>query len=102
MSIKTEILTLQHIRFDLAFKIAKIEKRAMDRANKSEAERIDIAQSNWAFEDLQHLYNEVTHELQTNSDFTRAYPALCAIGMPDDVKTALLGSEADTEGENEA
>ena len=90
MSIKTEILTLQHIRMDLAFKMAEIE-RVIDKAKKDVAERERIEGSVWILEDLRQLYNETTHELQHNSVYTRAYPALCAIGMPDDVIGELLG-----------
>ena len=96
MSIKSEILTLQQIRFDLSFKIAEIE-RVIDKAKKDVAVREDIAGSEWALEDLRQLYDETTHELQTNSHYTRTYPALCAIGMTDDVKAELLGNEADKE-----
>ena len=92
MSIKTEILTLQHIRFDLAFKMAKIEP-VIDKAKKDVEVREDIEASEWALEDLRQLYDETTHELQHNPVYTCAYPALCAIGMTDDVKAELLGDK---------
>ena len=40
-------------------------------------------------QDLQALYNEVSHELQTNTDYTRTYPALCAIGMPEECQNSV-------------
>ena len=94
MSIKTEILTLQHIRFDLAFKIVEIEG-VIDKAKKDVEVSEDIEATEWALEDLRQLYNETTHELQHNSVYRRAYPALCAIGMTDDEKAELLGNEVE-------
>ena len=98
MSIKSEILTLQHIRFDLSLKIADIE-RTIDKVKSRSEGKIPpkLAMSESVCEDLRQLYDETTYELQTNATYTRAYPALCAIGMPDDVKTELLGNEVDTD-----
>ena len=119
MSIKTEILSLQHIRIDLAMKIVEIQDvivqaKASDVESESsdvESESSDVeseyrAGCKSALQDLQALYNEASHELQTNPVYTRTYPALCAIGMPADVRMALLGeqvsNEAKTGGESKA
>ena len=103
MSITTEILTLQHIRVDLALKIADMQN-VIGKVKASHPDHEQIALTEKVLRDLQELYAATTHELQTNSLYTRLCPALCAIGMPEDVKTALLGrkvgDEADTEGEN--
>lgn len=100
MSIKTEILILQHIRFDLSLKIADIE-RVIDKAKSQTDDKThsQLAGTERVCEDLRQLYDETTHELYTHPDYTRTYPALCAIGMPEYVRTALLGSKVeDIEG----
>ena len=112
MSIKTEILSLQHIRIDLAMKIVEIQDVIVQaKASDVESESSDVeseyrAGCKSALQDLQALYNEASHELQTNPVYTRTYPALCAIGMPADVRMALLGeqvsNEAKTGGESKA
>ena len=94
MSIKTEILTLQHIHFDLAVKIGKMQVLIRECRDLPHCEDIVIG-CDRTLQDLQTLQDEVSHELQTNSDYTRTYPALCAIGMPEDVKTALLGKQSE-------
>ena len=109
MSIKTEILSLQHIRIDLAMKIVEIQDvivqaKASDVESEYRARCKSALQD--ALQDLQALYNEASHELKTNPVYTRTYPALCAIGMPADVRMALLGeqvsNEAKTGGESKA
>ena len=101
MSIKTEILTLQHIRSGLAAKIGEMQVFIREcRELKPHCDDIAIA-ADRNLQDLQALYNEVSHELQTNSDYTRTYPALCAIGMPEDVKTALLGKQSEDNDEKD-
>ena len=93
MSIKTEILTLQHIRVDLAFKMSEM-RNIIFQAESSGIGIESIAGGKSALQDLRALFNEVCHELQTNTGYTRAYPALCAIGI-EDVKTALLGKRSE-------
>ena len=104
MSIKSEILTLQHIRFDLSLKIADME-RTIRKAKGVYPDCMRIQGIEKVCADLRQLYDETTHELCTNPVYTRAYPALCAIGMPDDVKRALLGERGtettETDGEND-
>ena len=100
MSIKTEILTLQHIRVDLAFKMSEM-RNIIFQAESSGIGIESIAGGKSALQDLRALFNEVCHELQTNTDYTRAYPALCAIGMSEDVKTALLGKQSEDNDEKD-
>lgn len=90
MSIKPEILTLQYIRMDLALKIAEIERAI--KATKESYPDYDTKGAEHTLGDLQELYQAVSHELQTNTAYTRPYPALCAIAMPESVKEALLGN----------
>ena len=99
MSIKAEILTLQHIRIDLQMKISQIESEMRKFKMKNpDAKMDDYTQS--FLQDMQEILDEIHHELQHNSHYTRTYPALCAIGMPEYVKAALLG-ELVTDPENE-
>lgn len=96
MSIKSEILTLQYIRMDLGMKIADI-KHTIKATKRMFPGSKDIESIERALSDFRELYDEVSHELQTNTDYTRAYPALCAIAMDEDVKVALLGKVVEDE-----
>ena len=90
MSIKSEILTLQYIRMELSLKIAQVEGAIKD-AKKDYPDSEYIKPAERTLCDIRELYDEVSHELQTNTNYTRTYPALCAIAMSEDVKVALLG-----------
>ena len=95
MSIKTEILTLQHIRVDLAEKMIDM-KNVIKRGKAFDVDSERIAGCESALSDIEALYNEVTHELLHNTDYSRTYPALCAIGMTEDEKSVLLGYAVET------
>ena len=59
MSIKTEILTLQHIRFDVSLKIADIERTIEKVKSQLEGkEHPELARSESVCEDLRQLYDE--------------------------------------------
>ena len=101
MSIKTEILTLQHIRVISAEKMADFKaliKKAKD-SDLIDSEQLAGCQS--ALENVEAIYNEATHELLHNAEYRRTYPALCAIGMADDEKSALLGNVVETAADPE-
>ena len=98
MSIKTEILTLQHIRLDVSLKIADIERTLEKIRSESEGENSpQLERMEGICDEFRQLYDETTYELQTNEHYTRTYPALCAIGMPDDVGAELLDNEVSTD-----